>query len=97
VAALPVVLVQLVRCLSRPPNDQSVVRLVDCAEVNEGIRKSLKELKMKKSQVRRQTNNEGTTISSLFSLRQQSASSGARHYVLPKVDSVLRNSHATIT
>jgi hypothetical protein len=56
---------QLVRCLPRFPHDQSVVRLVDCAEVNEGIRKSLKELKMKKAQVRRQTNNEGSSIEAL--------------------------------
>lgn len=52
---------QLVRCLPRFPHEQSVVRLVDCAEVNQGIQKSLKELKMKKSQVHRQTNNQGSS------------------------------------
>jgi hypothetical protein len=56
---------QLVRYLPRFPHEQSVVRLVDCAEVNEGIRKSLKELKMQNSQVRRRTNNEESSIEAL--------------------------------
>jgi hypothetical protein len=47
---------QLMRCVPRFPQDQSVVRLVDCAEVNEGIRKSLKELQMKNCQSRYQNN-----------------------------------------